>query len=819
MTGALRALGFFVARHARATVSVWLLLLVLAGVGALTLSKGATAQYTIPGAAFTTVQEDLQAKIPEKGVARGQIIIESSTGFSPNQREAVAEALTSAAELPDIVGVLDPFATAEKRDDVEEGLEVARPQLAEARTQLEQGKAAAAAARSALPEGLSEEAIADIAPELLAQEKELERAEVSLKREEDSLVTGERELSLAGETDTISADGTAALVTLALSKDPNSLTPQERENIFAAFNVLEDQGMTVNYSYELASDVSGVVGGSEALGLTVAFLVLLVTLGTVLAAGLPLMLALVGAGVGVGLVYASTAFVGMTATDPVLALMLGLGVGIDYAMLILYRFREELISGQAIQEAVAAANSTAGHSVLFAGLTNIVALAALTLTGLPFLSIMGLAGAFAVALVITSSLTLVPAVLSLLGRRVLTKKQRKTASCSQPAHKDTQHLPQNRREAVAQLESARGGWGGFVTRRPVSMILLSLAILLITIIPTASLRLGLPDGSYQTPDSTAFAAYNSISEHFGEGANGPIYAKVTLAVPTDEDRLRAVALDVADRLTTKDIDGIAIGAFSEDQSTALLVFFPSEGPSADSTAETVHSMIEKTEATEKATATTVGLTGQTVANLQISERISSSVPLYLGVVISLCLVLMAFAFRSLLVPLMATIGFLLSTLASFGAVVAVYQWGWLGDFFGVTQPGPILAFLPILLIGILFGLSVDYQIFIVSGMRDAHRAGHLAQDAVLLGYRQGGRVVTACGVIMIAVFAGFIFSHLTAVRPIGFALALGVAMDAFLIRTTFIPATMYLLGEKAWYWPFGAKEGDTQQEGPKHVAQ
>lgn len=496
MTGALSALGFFVARHARATVSVWLLLLVLAGVGALTLSKGATAQYTIPGAAFTTVQEDLQAKIPEKGVARGQIIIESSTGFSPNQREAVAEALTSAAELPDIVGVLDPFATAEKRDDVEEGLEVARPQLAEAQTQLEQGKAAAATARSALPEGLSEEAIADIAPELLAQEKELERAEVSLKREEYGLVTGERELSLAGETDTISADGTAALVTLALSKDPNSLTPQERKNIFAAFNVLEDQGMTVNYSYELASDVSGVVGGSEALGLTVAFLVLLVTLGTVLAAGLPLMLALVGAGVGVGLVYASTAFVGMTATDPVLALMLGLGVGIDYALLILYRFREELISGQAVQEAVAAANSTAGHSVLFAGLTNIVALAALTLTGLPFLSIMGLAGAFAVALVITSSLTLVPAVLSLLGCRVLTKKQRKTASCSQPAHEDTQHLPQNRREAVAQLESARGGWGGFVTRRLVSMILLSLAILLIAIIPTASLRLGLPDGSY-----------------------------------------------------------------------------------------------------------------------------------------------------------------------------------------------------------------------------------------------------------------------------------------------------------------------------------
>lgn len=818
MTGALRTLGFFVARHARAMLAVWLLLLVLAGVGALTLAKGATAQYTIPGAAFETVREDLQAKIPENGVASGYIVIESDAGFSPAQREAVAEAVSSATELPDIAGVLDPFVLADTRVAAEDDLETARLQLEDSRAQLEQGRVAVDAARSALPEGLSEEDIASLAPELAAQEKELNQAELTIKQGEDSVAAGERELTAAGSTGTVSADGTVALASIAFNKDTNSLTPQERENIFATFDALEDEGMRVNYSYELAQDVSGVVGASEVLGLTVAFLVLLITLGTVLAAGLPLILALIGAGVGAGLVYSSTSVVGMTATDPVLALMLGLGVGIDYALLILYRFREELVAGHTVPQAVAEANSTAGHSVLFAGLTNIIALAALSLTGLPFLAIMGLAGAFAVALVIASSLTLVPAVLSLLGYRVLTKKQRETTNHSLTADKENQHLPQNRKEAVAQLESARGGWGGFVTRHPVSMILLSLAILIIAIIPTTSLRLGLPDGSYQSSDSTAFASYQAIGEHFGEGANGPIFAKVTLAVPTDHDRLQDVTLDVAERLKTKNIESVSIAATSEDQSTALLAFFPTEGPSADSTADTVHSMLENTEATQKATATTIGLTGQTVANIQISERISSSVPLYLGVVISLCLVLMAFVFRSLLVPLMATIGFLLSTLASFGAVVAVYQWGWLGVFFGVTNPGPILAFLPILLIGILFGLSVDYQIFIVSGMRDAHGAGHIAQDAVLLGYRQGDRVVTACGVIMIAVFAGFIFSHLTVVRPIGFALALGVAMDAFLIRTTFIPATMYLLGERAWYWPIGAKKDGDHQDLPKHVA-
>lgn len=348
------------------------------------------------------------------------------------------------------------------------------------------------------------------------------------------------------------------------------------------------------------------------------------------------------------------------------------------------------------------------------------------------------------------------------------------------------------------------------------MIAVTVAVLALAIIPTTSLRLGLPDGSYQATDSTAYRSYQTISDKFVEGANGPIIVGVTVHVPGDENRLRSVALDVADRLKNNSVEHISIVATSEDNATAILSILPKEGPSTESTLNLVHSMQGKLEATEKATATDIGLTGQTVANIDISDRLTDSIPLYLGVVISLCLILMAFVFRSILVPIMATIGFLLSTLASFGAVVAVYQWGWLGELFGVTQPGPILAFLPILLIGILFGLSVDYQIFIVSGMRDAHREGHTASNAVLLGYRQGGSVVTACGIIMISVFAGFMFSHLTAVRPIGFALALGVAMDAFLIRTTFIPAAMYLLDETAWWWP-GSKNNQNQKK-PKHLA-
>ncbi|MDO4898216.1 MAG: MMPL family transporter [Rothia sp. (in: high G+C Gram-positive bacteria)] len=816
MTGALRTLGFFVARHARAVVAVWLVLLVLAGVGALTLSRGFTASYTVPGASFENVRQQLQEKIPENGVSSGYVVLESETGFSDQQKEAVAAAVQRTGEIQGVAGVLDPFVVADQIAATRADLDTARAELESSRSRIEEGKAAADAARAALPAGLSEEQVAQLAPDLIAQETQLAEAQNTLKQKESQLSAGEREFKAAGDMHLVSADETTALVVPSFTKDTNSLTPAERQEIFAVFDELKSKGIEVNYSYELAQDVSGVVGASEIIGLTVAFLVLLVALGTVVAAGLPLLLAVIGAAVGVALVYTSTAFIGMTATDPVLALMLGLGVGIDYALLIVHRFRKEHAAGKTVAESVAEANSTAGHSVFFAGATNIIALAALSLTGLPFLTVMGLAAAFAVALVTVSSLTLVPAALTLLGSNVLTKKQREGQQQSKV--KKEEKRPRNRKEALAQREVARGGWGSFVTRYPGTMIVLSLVLLAISIVPTSSLRLGLPDGSYQSADSTAYASYQTISDEFGEGTNGPIIASVTLAVPGDQSRLRDVTLDVADRLKTNHVERITILSTSADNSTAVLAFFPSEGPSAESTLNTVKSMQQKMDAVQKATATRIGLTGQTVANIEISERIAGFVPLYLGVVISLCLILMAFVFRSILVPVMATVGFLLSTLASFGAVVAVYQWGWLGDLLGVTQPGPILAFLPILLIGILFGLSVDYQIFIVSGMRDAHRAGHPARDAVLLGYRQGGVVVTACGIIMVAVFAGFIFSHLTVVRPIGFALALGVAMDAFLIRTTFIPASMYLLGEAAWWWPFGKRRQEQEEHG-RHIAQ
>ncbi|MBM7051907.1 MMPL family transporter [Rothia sp. ZJ1223] len=791
----LARIGSASARRAKTVLAVWLVVLAVAGVLALTIARGATSNYTIPGADFQRVTDQLHAALPETGESSGLVALRTEGAvFTEQQKQDFAAVRSEIEALETVASVSDPFVTQAQLDEQRAQVEGAPAQISDAQRQIDEGRIAVDQAREDLPD-VPDAVLDTIAPgaldEINDRSAELDTAQSQVDGQRASLEPAQRALELAGDTRTVSEDNTVALVNVTLSEDIYSMNADDREQILEAFEALETSQLEVNFSNELVQDVSEVFGASEAIGLMVAMVVLLVTLASVVAAGLPLVVALIGCGIGVGLVYASTSFVSMTATDPVLALMLGLGVGIDYALLILHRFREARVEGRAKVEAIAEANATAGHAVLFAGMTNIIALGALSVTGVPFLAVMGFAGSFAVAVVIAVALTLTPALLSLLDTKLLSAQQRQMLASGRTAEESRS----------LKLERANRGWGAFVTRHPWLMTFASLSVLALAIIPAGSLRLGLPDGSYQQADSTAFKTYDAVKEHFGEGRNGSIAAVVHDDSATDSEAMRAVATDVAENLKIEGITSASVSAISEDSHTALVTLIPTEGPNSESTVNTVHKLSEHAEKLETERDLQVGLTGQTVANIEISERIMAAIPVYLSVVVALSLLLMGFVFRSVLIPLMATVGFLMSTLASFGAVVAVYQWGWGADIFGVAQPGPILAFLPILLVGILFGLSVDYQIFIVSGMQDARRAGFTAREAVRVGYRTGGAVVTACGVIMISVFAGFVFSHLTVVRPIGFALALGVAMDAFLVRTTFIPATMHLLGEKAWWLP------------------
>ena len=867
MATLLYRVGAWCARKAPAVMIVWLLVLALAGAAALVFAKGTSSQYSVPDAPYQRVLDRLNERMPEATFGSGTVVFhtEADRPFSEDERAAIASSLNSAAaELPVIQAVTDPFETQEQLDNAAQSVADGQQQLASGREELDRGEGELEQQRQELdrasgqldgalqqlPGDLSREQAAQADPALAERleqledgREQLEQGESQLqdsRRELDSraaeLNTAERQTALTEEQRFVNQDGSVARGIVDFAKNPTSLTGDERDRVTSAISKGLPNGVMAEYSVEITQDVSGLVGSTEIIGIAVAAIVLFMVLGSIVMAGLPVLSAVIGCGAGVAIVYAMSAVVDMTATDPVLALMLGMGLGIDYALLITHRHRTNLLDGIPQRESIARATGTAGTSVLFAGLTNVIALAALATVGIPFLGIMGLAGAGTVMLVILASVTVTPALLSLMGHRAVPAKKWREhgftergeklsheAAATPAASSSPQRTPSNARARADRIEAqvrreahhlgndpsalaqarANRGWGAFVTRHPIAMIAVAVLVLSALAVPAVQLRLGLPDGAAEPPGSTANTAYHLVSENFGEGANAPIVTMVSVSEenPTRE-QADAAALAVAEYIA--DLDGVATAVpatVSEDFRTALVTVTPETGPADARTEELVKDLRENRGEIEEATGAGVGFTGQTVANIDISDTLNAALPVYMTIVLVLCLVIMLLVFRSIWIPVMATLGFIFSTVASFGAVVMVYQMGWGAEFFGVHDPGPILAFLPILLVGVLFGLSVDYQIFIVSGMREAYMRGFDPRDAVRVGYRQGSTVVTACGVIMVSVFAGFIFAHVAVVRPIGFALAFGVAMDAFLIRTTFIPATMQLLGKHAWWLP------------------
>jgi RND superfamily putative drug exporter len=326
--------------------------------------------------------------------------------------------------------------------------------------------------------------------------------------------------------------------------------------------------------------------------------------------------------------------------------------------------------------------------------------------------------------------------------------------------------------------------------------------LLVVAIPALSMRLGLPDGSSESDQSTQYRAYQLTAEQFGEGANGPLLVTAALPDPVSDERLVTVQAEISRVLYERD-DVLAVAPIAASDGRQLLAFqvIPAEGPSSISTEDLVGDLRSLSPLAGDDGEIELGVAGQSTGNIDISQKLAEALPLYLGVVIGLSLIILIAVFRSLLVPLVATAGFILSLFATYGALVAVYQWGWFPTIFGVHDPAPILNFLPIILVGILFGLAMDYQLFLTSGMREAYVHGTPARAAVTAGVRAGRSVVTAAGIIMIAVFSGFIFSDAVIIRPLGFGLAFGILADAFLVRMLLVPAAMHLLGNSAWWLP------------------
>ncbi|QFG21775.1 MMPL family transporter [Actinomadura sp. WMMB 499] len=573
----------------------------------------------------------------------------------------------------------------------------------------------------------------------------------------------------------VSPDGRYALVQVQFEAEAPELTDAQRD---AYMEVGQDiGGLRVEAGGEPAVSVPA-MGSAEIIGVMVAAVVLLITFGSLVAAGMTLVNALIGVGVGMAGLYALTGAVQLSSTTPVLALMLGLAVGIDYSLFITSRYRQNLLDGMEAREAAGRAIGTAGSAVVFAGVTVVIALAGLSVVGIPFLTAMGLAAAATVAVAVLVALTLLPAVLAFAGRRVLPRGRRDAAS------------------AAGAKENFGYRWGRGVLKLRVPVLLIGILGLGALALPVTDMRLALPDAGTSAEESSQRQAYDLISEGFGPGFNGRLMTVVSGDTPA--------AAQGAARQTVQAIgsmDGVAAVAppqFNEAGTTGLVAVIPETGPSDAATERLVHDIRDRVAGVPNAD---VALTGATAMGIDISERLADALPVYLLLVVGLSVLLLMLVFRSLLVPIKAALGFLLTVGATFGITTAVFQQGHLAGLVGVDTPGPLISFLPIILVGILFGLAMDYEVFLVSKMREDYVHGDTARQATVNGLGQNARVVTAAAIIMIAVFGGFVFAHDPIIKSIGFALAVGVFIDAFIVRMTLVPAVMSLLGRGAWWLP------------------
>ncbi|MGP3989512.1 MMPL family transporter [Streptomyces sp. 3N207] len=587
----------------------------------------------------------------------------------------------------------------------------------------------------------------------------------------------------------ISKDGSIAYASVTYKVPAQDITDKTREGIKDAAKSARDTGLTVETGGD-ALIVEPEMGNAEIIGIGVAAVVLILTFGSLIAAGLPLITALIGVMIGISSITALGATLGLSANTTTLAMMIGLAVGIDYALFIASRYRAELTEGRDREEAVGRAVGTAGSAVVFAGLTVVIALVGLAVVNIPVLTKMGLAAAGTVVIAVLVALTLVPAALGMVGKRIFGRRVRKAnpATGVPPAA-----------DAEGQRPKAGARWASFVLRRPILVLVTAVLALGTLALPVGAMKLGLPDEGNQPESTTQRKAYDLLSDGFGAGFNGPLMPVLDLK---DADNPKAAAAEVQQRL--KKVDGVVAVSppqFNKSGDTATLTAIPKYGPSDSRTEDIVRDIRDQSGAIEKKTGATLLVTGSTAVAIDFSQVMNDALVPYLALVVGLAFVLLMLVFRSVLVPLKAALGFLLSVLAALGSVVAVFQWGWLAGLLGVEQTGPIMSMMPIFMIGVIFGLAMDYEVFLVTRMREAYVHGENPGQAIVSGFRLGARVVTAAGIIMISVFAGFIGSSESMIKMMGFGLAIAILFDAFVVRMAIVPAVLALLGRRAWWLP------------------
>ncbi|MCX4703749.1 MMPL family transporter [Streptomyces sp. NBC_01373] len=589
---------------------------------------------------------------------------------------------------------------------------------------------------------------------------------------------------------TVSSDGRTGIAQLAFTVDKGEKITEGTKH---RMETIAEQARGTGLTVELGGDAFPgaevkVLGPGEAVGVLIALGVLVFVFRSLRTAIVPIATALVGVAVGVLGLMAMTSVVTMDSTSIILAVMLGMAVGIDYALFIVSRHQTQVRDGMEPEASAGLATGTAGGAVVFAGATVVIALAALAVVNIPFLTVMGLGAAATVAVSVLIAVTLLPAVLGLRGRKI--------AGSSIPVLRRSAERGHLRASGQEQGATAGRRWAAMTARRRWSVLTVTVLGLGLMAVPAADLQLGLGGG--KDPDTSAARAQKMIDDSFGPGYSGTL---VVLVQGAQQDVMPA-AKELA--ATVKDLPGVAsvapaVTAASGD--AALVGVTPTSGPETERTKQVLAEIRDARGGVEQRTGTQIDVTGTTAVNIDVADKLSAALPVYCLLVMGLALLLLVVVFRSIAVPVKAALGFLLSVGASLGAMVAVFQWGWLSGLLGIKDTGPVLSFLPMLLVGILFGLAMDYEVFLVSRMREEYAHGASPTDAMVRGFGHGAKVVTAAALIMIAVFGSFVLADMQVIKGMGFALGIGVLLDAFAVRMALVPAVMAILGERAWWLP------------------
>jgi len=589
-----------------------------------------------------------------------------------------------------------------------------------------------------------------------------------------------------GGAGAVSKDGEIAYATAQFNVTTDKLNDGEVKKIVDTAQASSGDGLQVEVGGSPVEEVRGEEeeeSSSEGIGVLAAIVVLLISFGSVVAMGLPILTALFALGVGISVITLFTHVFNTANFAPQLAFMIGLGVGVDYALFILARFRNGLDEGLDKREAAIAAVDTAGRAVLFAGITVIISLMGMLLLGLPFLYGVATAAAIAVLFTMIAALTLLPALLSLVGNWVNRLRIPFLGSGARSIDENSWWFR----------------WSGRIQRRPWVAALISGGILIVLCIPTLSLRLGTNDAGTDPAGTTTREAYDLLAEGFGPGFNGPFVLAAELPEKGNDEALQDLRTQLKSEEGVEEVTDVTL---NPDKTVGVFQLYPTTSPqSVDTTDLLDHIRNDVIPPVEESTGAQVHVGGINAIFEDFGNAISGKLPLFIGVVVLLSALLLMIVFRSLLVPLKAVLMNLLSIGAAFGLIVAVFQWGWGASLIGVDATGPIISFFPIFLFSIVFGLSMDYEVFLMSRIHEEWEHGKDASEAVHRGLALTGRVITAAAAIMVTVFASFMLGEDRVIKLFGLGLASAVFIDAVIIRSVLVPAIMQLLGKRAWYFP------------------